>query len=464
MGGALTNNEVIVVGAGLAGYCAALSAAECGAKVMLLEKQPRDGGSSVLSGGFFALAGTPLQEKYGVIDSPDLLFNDLRQVGAFENDETLVRAYADGQRDLYGWLIALGTQFRAPELSAGQSAPRSHQTDISALISMLSARARETGLITVRRETRATRLLRRPDGERVTGVLVESPRGRETICGGAVVLTSGGFARSEELLRNFAPQQAHALRLGGEGNTGDGLLMAWAEGAGFRDMGQVKGTFGTHVRTGPEGHKILLAYYLGAIVVNRAGKRFVDESLSYKIIGDACLQQPEHMAFQIFDQNVMDASRPGIDMFDMVPAQQNRLLMRADSLAELASRCGLEPDVLEQTIAEYNADVDAGEDSRFGRDGLCNHTGRLVKLDRPPYYYYPSTSVVLATYCGLTITPDAQVLDVFGTPIPGLFAAGEITGGFHGAAYMTGTSLGKAAYFGRVAGRNAAYQHAQHNN
>src|SRR5881394_863858 len=118
-----SERDVIVTGAGLAGYCAALSAAEAGARVLMIEKQPREGGSSVLSGGFFALAGTPLQQRNGVADTPDLLYDDLRKVGCYENDEALVRAYAAGQGELYAWLCAHGAEFRGLELSAGQSVP-----------------------------------------------------------------------------------------------------------------------------------------------------------------------------------------------------------------------------------------------------------------------------------------------------------------------------------------------------
>jgi fumarate reductase flavoprotein subunit len=128
----------------------------------------------------------------------------------------------------------------------------------------------------------------------------------------------------------------------------------------------------------------------------------------------------------------------------------------AETPEELARRCGIDGAALAETLRRYNEGVDAGRDPEFGRDGLSNHTGALVRLDRPPFYAYPSTSVVLATYCGLTVTPEAEVLDVFAERIDRLYAAGEITGGFHGAAYMTGTSLGKAALFGRIAGRNAA--------
>ncbi len=381
--------DIVVVGGGLAGYCAALAAAEAGGHVLLTEKQPTPGGSTV---------------------------------------------------------------FRGLELSAGQSVPRSNQTDMPALIASLHAHALETGRVEVRTETRALRL--EQDRRRVNGVLVEDAGGLRMQPARAVILATGGFSRSEELLAVFAPAQAAALRIGGGGSTGDGLRMGWALGAGMRDMGQIKGTFGTHPDTGRDRHAILLTYYLGAIIVNRAGRRFVDESLSYKLLGDACLQQPGRIAFQIFDEAVMCASQPGVPLFDMAPALAAGTLHRADSLAALATMCGVDPAALQQTVAEYNAGVDAGSDA-FGRDGLCHHAGTRVRLDRPPFYAYPSTSAVLATYCGLAVTPQAAVLDVFGEPIPGLFAAGEVVGGFHGAAYMTGSSLGKAAFFGRVAGRSS---------
>jgi fumarate reductase flavoprotein subunit len=97
-----------------------------------------------------------------------------------------------------------------------------------------------------------------------------------------------------------------------------------------------------------------------------------------------------------------------------------------------------------------------GLDNAFGRDGLCHHTGRLAAIDKPMFFAYPSTTAVLATYCGLTIDAKTNVLDVYEEPIEGLYAAGEVIGGFHGHAFMTGSSLGKSALFGRIAGREAA--------
>ncbi|MGE0845378.1 MAG: flavocytochrome c [Flavobacteriaceae bacterium] len=449
--------DVVVIGGGLAGCSAALSAAQAGADVLLLEKQPDCGGSTVLSGGFLAFAGTDMQEEHGVEDTNELIFKDLMDAGGGANDERLVRTYVEGQLDLYRWLCGLGIRFTDLEVGSGQSVPRGHITVTRTLIDTLRKAAEATGSVTVRYDTQAKELIRDGIDGPVVGVVAMSDG--EPLRIGArngVVLTSGGFSRSEDLLRNFAPNQAKALRIGGAGNTGDGLKMAWRLGAGLRDMGFVKGTFGTHPDTGPDRHELLLAYYVGAIMVNKNAKRFIDESLTYKVLGDACLEQPDQLAFQIWDQDIQDRSEDGVPLFDFKPALESGKLISADTLEELAAKCGLDPEALKATVERYNGDVEGGIDRDFGRDGLSNHHGRIRRIDRAPFYAYPSTSIVLATYCGLTIDENARVIDVMNRPIDRLYAAGEITGGFHGVTYMTGSSLGKAAFFGRLAGRNCA--------
>ena len=449
--------DVAVIGGGLAGHCAALAAAEAGARVLLLEKRERTGGSTVLSGGFMAFADTPEQRAAGVSDSAGLLLDDLRAVGGPEADDALLQTYAREQAGLYRWLAGHGIRFGALEHSAGQSAPRSHQTGTQALIDTLAARLAGHAQARLACGVRARALVREEVDGPVRAVDLDTPAGpRRLRCRGGVVLASGGFSRSEELLRLFAPQQAGAVRIGGAGSTGDGLKMAWKLGAGMRDMGQIRGTFGTHPQSGPEKHEILLAFYLGAIIVNREGRRFVDESLSYKQLGDACLQQPGGVAWQVFDQAVMEAASPGVPLFDFAPYLASGMLLRADTLEDLAAQCGMDAAALRAAVERYNAGAAAGRETEFGRDGLCHHAGQLVPIARPPFYAYLSTTVVLATYCGLHADEGARVRDVAGEPMDGLYAAGEIVGGFHGRSYMTGTSLGKAALFGRIAGAAAA--------
>ena len=199
-----------------------------------------------------------------------------------------------------------------------------------------------------------------------------------------------------------------------------------------------------------------LFVYRGAIAVNKHGRRYVDESLSYKLLGDAVLRQPDAIAYQTFDQGIMDQAADGVPPFDFRSAGRRGLLLQADSVEALAAKIGVDAATLVSTVQRYNDFVANGRDEDFGREGLSTGYGKLVKIERPPFYAYPSTSGLIATYCGLTVDPGARVIDVFGEPIGRLFAAGELMGGFHGVAYMTGSSLGKCVIFGRIAGRNAA--------
>ena len=449
--------DVIVIGAGLAGFCAALEAAATGANVTVLESQDRVGGSTVLSGGSFAFAGTDRQQALGIDDSNERLVRDFLAVGEHRNDPALVQLYADHQLDAYRFLTGRGVQFGPIQAASGQSVPRQHPANPREVIEILHAEAQRSPRITIRLNARAARLLRDGSG-RVTAVrLVHGSVGATSLVARrGVVLTSGGFSRNDELLDNFAPHQAAAKRIGGPGSQGDGLKMAWLLGAGMRDMGSVKGTFGNHRDAGPEQHTAMLAVYRGAIAVNRLGRRFANESISYKLLGDACLAQPGVVGFQIFDQGVMDAAVPGVPIFDFPRRLREGLLLQADSLAELATRIDVDAQALADTVAAYNRDVAAGRDTQFGRDSLVQGFGALRRIETPPFYAYASTSAVIATYCGLTVDTQMRVLDVAGAPIPGLYAAGEITGGFHGRAFMTGTSLGKCVVCGRIAGRRAA--------
>ena len=447
--------DVVVVGGGIAGFSAALSAAEAGAEVVLLEKQDDVGGSTVMSGGFFAFACTEEQSARGVMDSAELFLRDLREVGEHRNDVALLQTYVDRQGELYRWLRSMGVRFPAVELSSGQSAARSHHTPPRALVATLRAAFEATGRGKVLVGHRAVALLRDPG--RVVGVRVATPHGEGVVhARGGVVLASGGFSRSAELLEIFAPGQVGAIPYGGVGNTGDGLRMAWALGAGFRDMGYIAGTYGSHPETGLEQHELLCAYYLGAIIVNTEGRRFVDESRSYKVLGDACLRQPHGLGFEVFDSRVRARSVPGVPLSDIDFLEDKGRLLRADSVPGLAELASIQADALVETVERYNAAVRGEEPDSFGRDGLCNHVGELVEVVEPPFYAYPAKTLMTSTYCGLTVSPRAEVLDVTGAVIDGLYAAGEVTGGFHGTAYMTGTSLGKGALFGRLAGQEAA--------
>ena len=450
-------SAVVIVGAGLAGFAAALTAAESGAEVVLCEKEDEVGGSTVMSGGSFCFTGTDLQKAQGIEDSPELLQEDLLEVGQHRSDPVLVRQYVQDNLKAYHWLRGHGVEFGQVQAASGQSVPRSHPSNPRRVIELLHAAARQLPNLAVVTGVVADRLVQDPETGSVVGV--KAHQGEQDFLLNAsrgVVLTSGGFCQNKEMIAAFAPGKERALRLGGRGNYGDGIRMAWRLGAGLRDMPYVKGTFGNHPKAQSGHHTACLAVYKGAIAVNKQGRRFVDESLDYKLLGDACLEQEEALGFQIFDQAVMRQEVPGYPMFDFHRRITEGRMITAPTLEELAGRIGVDPLRLRETVESYNDAVRKGLEDPFGRRHLTHRFGSLVTIEEPPFYAYPSTSAIIATYAGITVDRHARVLDVFGDPIPRLFAAGEVMGGFHGAAYMTGTSLGKATVFGRIAGREAA--------
>ena len=455
--------DVAVLGGGLAGHCAALAAAERGVSVLLLEKCSEPGGSTVTSAGSFALAGTDLQAAVGVQDSPQQLAEELMRVSGGHAEPALVQTYVEGQAETYEWLKRQGVLFHKISLSSSTNVPRTHPTNSRQLIAALHEQVMKQPLIRYLPNTRATRLEFGGDG-RVQGVHLQSGEHEyEARVRGGVVIATGGFSRSPELIRKFAPELINAPAWGGAGNEGDGLKMAWALGADVADMGFVNATFGVAINHYPDTEAraddellLRMAMYRGGIAVNLDARRFADESQSYKKLATACLAQPRGIAFQIFDQAIMDQSVPNPSVNDLHGAFEKGVVKRADSWSELARQLGIDGPTLQATVERYNGFVAAGQDLEFGRQTLGGGFGKPVALGTAPFYGLPCSAAVLSTYAGVRVSPSTQVQNVFGDAIEGLYAAGEVVGGFHGEGYMSGSSLGKAAIFGRIAGRQAA--------
>ncbi|MEH7377498.1 FAD-dependent oxidoreductase [Neobacillus drentensis] len=447
--------DLIILGGGLAGMCAAVEAGETGAHVLLLEKQDELGGSTVLSSGYMAFAGTDMQEKAGIIDSTETLLADMIEVGGGVNEQALVEAYGQHQLETYNWLIEHGVEFRSLEAVSGHSVPRGHIIDPHQAIQTLKRRVKLMSNVTIRFNAPARRLLKNDDGwiDRVLYVaegveqFVHASKG--------VIIASGGFAKSEDLLGQFAPQLKGALRIGGRGNHGDGIRMACEHGAWLKDLPYLNGTYGFHPTAAGPVKSQGLAFYKGAIMVNQFGKRFVNESISYKLLGKAAFEQPDQVSFQVWDQTVMNKSVHDDPLYDLELLKRRRLLYQADTLEELADCIDVPHEVLEETISRYNQGIEDGEDPQFGRKSLTHNYGKPTQIEKAPFYAFESTVAMLATYAGMSVNKAAQVVNPYGEPIPGLYAAGEVTGGFHGAGYMTGSSLGKCAVFGRIAVQEA---------
>ena len=455
MGNNNMNTEFLVIGGGIAGFAAALQAAQAGTKVVLLEKMEQTGGSSAMSGGCLAFAGTDMQAREGIEDSSELLKQDLLEVGQHENDAALVQTYVDNQLATYEWLKQQGVAFSPViEASSGQSVPRVHTVDPADTVRQLESHCRASGNVTVLTRTRALRLLRDVATGRVDGVVAEGPDGELNIrASSGVLLASGGFGRNAELVHQFAPHYDNAVFVCGDGNVGDGLNMARKLGADVRDMIYIKGTYGKHP-VDTTNHHSCLAVYKGAIAVNEDGKRFVDESISYKLLGDAVMAQPWHTSFQIFDQPIFESGDDRVRILDFERRLEEGLIIKADTLEGLAQKIEVPYEALQGTVDRYNHFCDQGNDEDFGRKKLVHNHGELRRIETGPFYAYPSKAAVFGTYCGLKVNPKLQVQDVFGDVIPGLYAAGEVMGGFHGGAYMTGSALGKAVVFGRIAAQN----------
>jgi fumarate reductase flavoprotein subunit len=458
--------DVLVCGSGLAGHCAALTAAECGAEVLFVEKTDSPGGSSVQAGGGFAFAGTDLQAARGIADGADQLRRDLTEAGGGKGDPALIETYVANQLETYEWLRRNGVEFSLGTSSTPGAVSRVHGTRQGAAVASLHDRVRRNSRIRYVTQTAVRRLVM--DNGVVVGALLNFDGVTTNVfTRKGVVLATGGFSRNIKLLETYAPQLSAAFRLGGTGNTGDGLLMASHVGAGQTDMGYITATFGVaasrfpELEQGPDEDAVLLfAIYRGAIMVNRKGVRFTDESMNYKSLSAQCAAQPDGIAFQIFDAKVMAQSISSSSINDYEGALKRGLIRSASDLDQLGQMIGMPDGALRQTVLKYNRDLgDCGFDLDFGRRAPAHGSATpLLSVDTPPFYAFPCANAVTATYCGLTVNSRMQVLDVFDEKIPGLFAAGEILGGFHGRSYLSGSALAKAAISGRIAGRSAAGQ------
>jgi len=446
--------DIIIVGAGGGGLAAALEAAGRGAKVIVLEKMPVMGGSSIICGGALSFAGTDMQAERGIKDSNELLYKDLMTVGENVNIPELVQAYVDNQLDTYKWLRQLGVKFIKVSAGSGMSVPRGHYVKPSDVINILSEAAKARGAKIVMGAAGQKLAMDEKTG-RIRGVIADI-KGKMISYGArkAVILTSGGFSLNKDLLAKFVPPMARAKAIVGLGSHGDGLKMAWACGADIQDMPYIKATFGFALNARSIATDYSTVYYQGAVLVNKEGKRFVNESISYKLVGDAALLQADATGFQVYDEPIR-AEGLKDPLKRTVGLEARGVIFNAPTLAELAQKMGVPAAALEETIRGYNEAVDKGADSQFGRATLVAGYGKPVKIQTPPFYCFPSTAAILGTYGGILTNNKAQVMDVFKNVIPGLYAAGEIVGGLHGAAYMTGTAFGKALIFGKVAAKTA---------
>lgn len=436
--------DVVVVGAGGAGLAAAVSAADAGAKVIVVEKMPMVGGNTLRATGGLNAAGTKYQEAKGIKDSPDIHFDDTMKGGYNKNIPELVRTMVDKAPEAIDWLTSLGADLTDVGNLGGSTNARSHRPKGGAAVGpeivKVLKNAAESKKIEVLLETRATEILMK-DGK-VVGIKAKGKDGEIQINAKAVVLATGGFGANAEMVAKYQPRLKGFDTTNHPGATGDGITMAQAVGAALVQMEEIQ----THPTVVPKKGIMITEAVRGegAILVNRSGKRFVDELQTRDVVSEAILKQDGGTAFLLFDQQVRDSLK-AIETYI-----RQGVITEANSLEELAKALKIDEKALVRTVQAYNSFVKNKKDAEFGRKDL------KVALTKPKYYAVEVTPAVHHTMGGVRINTKAEVLRQDGSAIPGLYAAGEVTGGVHGGNRLGGNALADIIVFGRIAGQNAA--------
>ena len=441
--------DVVVVGAGGAGLTAAVRATQEGAKVLVVEKMPLVGGNSLRAEGGMNAADTKVQAELGLDDSTvDNFVADTLRLGHDLADPDLVRTLAENSAEAIDWLDSIGAPLTKVAATGGTEHKYLHKPEDgrpvgSYLVEKLSAYADELG-IEIMLNTKATEILM--NGERACGIKAEGEEHDYIINAKAVVIATGGFGSNFELMASYDPSLADAVTTNHAGAQGDGIMMAQAVGADTVDMEQIQ----LHP-TVIQQNGLLVSESVrshGAILVNAEGKRFVNDMAGRDVVSQAELKQPGSYAYIIFDQGLVDEVALTKKFID------GGYTLTGETYEELAQAMGLEGDAIAnfvETMENWNAFVEAGEDKDFGRSAVS-----MIDISTAPYYAIKIAPGIHHTMGGIKINTEAQVINTEGEIITGLFAAGETTGGIHGGNRVGGNAVCDFIVFGRIAGSSAA--------
>ncbi|MGI6691368.1 MAG: flavocytochrome c [Clostridiales bacterium] len=431
----------IVVGAGGAGLAAAVKLGELGTHCILIEKMPAVGGNTARSGAAYNAVDPELQERENIEDSIELHIQQTYEGGDKLGDMSLITVLCENALDSIHWLEGHGVEFQDKITAViGAMYPRTHYpiNSIGSDFTIpLERIAKEQFGQEILVNTKATELI--VEEGRVIGVkAVDTTNGTpyEFYGENGVILTTGGFGADIERCRSYNPNIPADIRTSNQpGATGEGIDMAVAIGAEAIGMEyiQMLPIVGNCVSTAIENQ----------IFVNVEGNRFVREDGRRDVMSNAVLEQTGGYMYMIADQKVADTSITGSNLEDML---EKGVIYRADTLEELAAQIGVDADNLVKTVAAFNERVEAGVPDEFGREVFDN------KLDTAPYWASAKQVPILHhTMGGLKIDTKCHVINTDGEIIPGLFAAGEVTGGIHGANRLGGNALADIFVFGRIA-------------
>lgn len=449
--------DVIIIGAGGAGLAAAVTAHQKGATVVVIEKMPRAGGNTILSGGAFNAADSTRQTKQAIEDSPEKHYTQTFEGGDKLGNPELVKTLTENAYPAIQWLEGLGMEFKAEVFTVlGGMWPRAHKPvkplGTGFIDTYLSYVEKNSNGIEIMYETKATEIIM--ENGKAIGVKAEGKDGNVVLkANKGVVVAAGGFGANVEMRdanNKTWPTLTNLKTTNHIGATGDGMIMAEKIGANLIGMDNIQllpmgdpetGSLSGNIEQGVENR----------IFVNKDGNRFVDEGQRRDVMTKALFEQKDTSMWVIVDKHSYatgDVKNNFNESIDELVAQGRAY--KADTLEDLAKQIGANPENLVKAVNEFNKAVEKGGKDAFGR------TLFKEKLDSAPYYAGARVPTVHHTMGGIQINTSAQVLDKDGKIIPGLYAAGETTGGIHGSNRLGGNALADMTVFGRIAGESAA--------
>ena len=488
--------DVVVVGAGGAGMTAAITATDAGKKVIVVESQPIAGGNSVRSTGGMNAAKTPYQDKnefkeaagvektlataaekfadnatitalaatvksqwdayqanpQGYFDSVELMELDTLIGGKGKNNPELVKALAENSAAAIEWLASIGADVKNVGAFGGASVKRIHRpvnadgkvTAVGAYIVPILEKNLQDRNVQFLFDTTANEIIMK-DGKAV-GIKATGKDGNKvTINAKSVVIATGGFGANAEMVEKYKPELKGFATTNAEGAQGQGIEMATAVGAATVDMDQIQIHPTVHIEEDGNAHLITEGLRGdGAILVNAEGKRFYDEVSTRDKVSAAIIAQPDKSAWLVVDQSMVDKSAV------IAGYIKSGYTVTGATYEELAKAMGVDEATFVSTMNTWNQAVEAKSDAEFNRTSFAN------PLTAAPYYAIKITPAVHHTMGGIVINPKAEVLNEKGEVISGLFAAGEVTGGVHGANRLGGNAVADFVVFGRISGQSAA--------